>query len=145
MRKLFQLRARERRLVMQALVAVSVARALLLVLPLRTVCQLVRRLFGSEPLAPAGCSSAQAIVWAVSAAARRSPTGSTCLANALVGQAMLRRHGHHSELRIGVRRNADRAFAAHAWLEIDGSILMGGPASVIGLYAALPDLEHLIQ
>jgi hypothetical protein len=68
----------------------------------------------------------------------------TCLARALVVEALLRRHGYAVQMRIGVRRPESHSFAAHAWLEYEGKIVVGGPESVVGQYQVLPDLEHLI-
>jgi len=78
------------------------------------------------------------------AASRFMPVSSTCLATAIVVQALLHRHGYTVQLRIGVRIPAADQFAAHAWLEHEGHIVVGGPASVVEQYKALPDLEHLI-
>lgn len=63
------------------------------------------------------------IVWAGRAAARRTPFA-TCLSSALALQRLLAANGHDSELHIGVAGDGG-AFAAHAWLERDGRILIG--------------------
>jgi hypothetical protein len=76
----------------------------------------------------------------VEVAARRVPRA-TCLVRALAAQALLARHGHPSQLRLGVARGADRAFEAHAWLERDGQILIGGGPE--GRYVPLPALDPL--
>jgi hypothetical protein len=55
----------------------------------------------------------------VAMAARRGPTRSACLAQALVLQGLLRRRGIDAELRIGVAR-ADARLDAHAWVEVGG-------------------------
>lgn len=56
-------------------------------------------------------------------AAARLP--GTCLVRALALQHLLARHGHVSELRIGVARGAG-TLLAHAWL-VDGTeVLVGG-------------------
>jgi len=78
------------------------------------------------------------------AASRVLPVSTTCRATAIVVQALLQRHGYAVQLRIGVRLPAAGEFAAHAWLEHEGRIVVGGPASVVDQYQALPDLEHLI-
>jgi hypothetical protein len=78
------------------------------------------------------------------AAARFMPVSSTCLATAMVVQALLQRHGYSALMRIGVRRPADGKFAAHAWLEYEGAVIVGGPASVVNEYQVMPGLEHLI-
>ena len=63
------------------------------------------------------------IAWAVEAAARRIPRAS-CLIQALAADAMLRRSGRLPDLHIGVAREGS-AFEAHAWLELDGTVLVG--------------------
>lgn len=63
------------------------------------------------------------IAWAVEAAARRLP-GTTCLPMALVAQRLLSSSGHRGELHVGVTR-AGAKFAAHAWVECEGRVLIG--------------------
>jgi hypothetical protein len=60
--------------------------------------------------------------------------------NALVAEAMLTHYGHPVELRIGVSRNSG-TFAAHAWVERDGEIVIGGPESVVRQYKPLDGLS----
>jgi hypothetical protein len=63
------------------------------------------------------------IVWAARTAARWTPAA-TCLSSALALQQLLCAHGHQSELHIGVARTAGD-FAAHAWVEREGRVLIG--------------------
>lgn len=63
------------------------------------------------------------IAWAGRAAARWVP-GTTCLGAALAMQRLLSSSGHRGELHIGVARENAR-FAAHAWVECDGEVLVG--------------------
>ena len=66
--------------------------------------------------------------WTVSAVADRSPVSMTCLVRALAADAILRRHGFASQLRIGVRRHdgtSSRPLDSHAWIECDDRIVMG--------------------
>ena len=65
-------------------------------------------------------------VWAVRTAARAIPAVSTCLTNALAAHVLLARRGYVSNLRIGVTRDEKGEFTAHAWLEQEGAILIGG-------------------
>ena len=51
--------------------------------------------------------------------------GSTCLVQALAGQWLLQREGYAPQLRIGVSKA--EGFEAHAWLELEGKVLIGGP------------------
>ena len=66
------------------------------------------------------------IGWAVQAVARRLPGKNACLVQALTAQAMLRRRGYPSDLRIGVAgRDPEGAIKAHAWVEYDGKVIVG--------------------
>jgi hypothetical protein len=51
--------------------------------------------------------------------------GSTCLVQALAGLWLLQREGYAPQLRIGVSKA--EGFEAHAWLELEGKVLIGGP------------------
>ncbi|MCU1335639.1 MAG: hypothetical protein JWO19_1220 [Bryobacterales bacterium] len=75
------------------------------------------------------------VVWALAAVTRRF--SGTCLVNAVAAHALLHKHGHSSTVRVGAARK-EGAFAAHAWVERDGEIVMGGPQSVIAEYTPFP-------
>jgi hypothetical protein len=49
----------------------------------------------------------------------RGPWTSSCLTRSLVLYAMLRQHGHHPMLHVGVEGDA-REFSAHAWVTLGG-------------------------
>jgi len=49
----------------------------------------------------------------------------TCLTQALATQVLLCRHGQASNLRIGVQRDSEKQFLAHAWVEVEGKIIIG--------------------
>ena len=55
-------------------------------------------------------------------ALRLLPTDSRCLMRSLVLTAMLARHGVPATVVIGVR--SEPAFGAHAWVEVDGHVLL---------------------
>ena len=59
----------------------------------------------------------------VSVAANHGPYHANCLKKALVAWWLLGRRGIHTELAIGVNKEADE-FNAHAWLEYEGNILI---------------------
>lgn len=63
----------------------------------------------------------RAVARACRAVLEHWPGGDTCLRRCLLLGHRLRRWG--PVLRIGVRRDADGAFAAHSWLEIGGAAL----------------------
>jgi len=82
----------------------------------RLLDRLARRRSRSHP-------SANQVAWAVKRAARIVP-GSTCLPQALAAKALLERHGHPAELRIGVSLD-DGDMRAHAWTATDGRVVVG--------------------
>jgi len=62
-------------------------------------------------------------VWAVSAASRRVPAA-TCLTQSLALHYLLNRAGYDSQIRIGVGKESDSTFCAHAWVEHEGEPLL---------------------
>jgi len=60
----------------------------------------------------------------VESVARRFP-GTTCLPIALTGYVLLARAGWAPVMRIGVTKQA-HAVEAHAWVEVDGVVAVGG-------------------
>jgi hypothetical protein len=66
-----------------------------------------------------------AIAWAIESAARHVPRA-TCLVQALAARSMLRRAGYASELHIGVLKGPERDFDAHAWLQCENRVVVGG-------------------
>jgi len=100
-------------------------------MPFRTLQKSLDRLFPCpvtatrESLSPEKVLLAKKGAWAVRAVSRYVPSA-TCLAQALTLQALLSREGICSDLAIGVARGDESGIAAHAWLEVDGSVIIGG-------------------
>lgn len=69
-------------------------------------------------------TSLNKLVWAVKAT---SPYvyDSTCLINAIAGHILLSRENYSNHLKIGVTKNDQGHFAAHAWLESDDKTVIG--------------------
>jgi hypothetical protein len=82
------------------------------------------------------------LLWAMSAAKRRCPVASTCLGEALVAEALFRQHGYNPTLCMGAARREGR-FEAHAWLEQDQAVVIGGPAEVVKQYTRFPEIASL--
>ena len=141
LRRFKELSRPERRLVLASAALLTAVRLGLWLLPFRTV----NRMTGLPRRGPARIGPARApapvdrIVWAVEAASRLVPR-STCLVRALAARTLLARHGYSSALRLGVARGPDGAFQAHAWLERDERVLIGGP--VDERFARLPSFPH---
>lgn len=83
------------------------------------------------------------ILWAVSVVARHLFPRRPCLPQALAAQHLYRCAGLPvPNLRFGVKRRLDSEhLAAHAWLERNGRILLGGPLSS-DLYQPLTPQQH---
>jgi len=64
-------------------------------------------------------------IWAVEAAARHVPWRADCLIQAVAASRWLLRHGYAPVLRVGVARSGTGDLLAHAWLELDGDIVLG--------------------
>jgi len=79
----------------------------------------VRQVPGAES-APLG--AARAIARLEDGAARHLVLRTNCLERSLVLCWLLRRRGIGGQLRIGARKQGGR-FEAHAWVEVDGSVL----------------------
>jgi len=55
--------------------------------------------------------------------------GATCLTQALATLVLLNQYSCPAKLRIGVARNKAGKFEAHAWIESDGIVVIGGTKS----------------
>jgi Transglutaminase-like superfamily len=110
----------ERRLLLRAFFLVAAIRAGLCLLPFRTV----QRLTAGAPRGVAGLHAAARCVWAVRATSRFVP-GATCLTQALAAQALLAESGHESRIEIGVGKDSQSRFRAHAWVVHGEEIVIG--------------------
>jgi hypothetical protein len=85
---------------------------------------------------------ADQVVWAVTTVNDRLPRwATTCLSSALAMQALLARRGLLSRVHVGVRRGPLGELAAHAWVERDGRILIGGSAADLAEFSPLTVFE----
>lgn len=133
----------ERALVLRALVIVVAVRVALSCLPSGRVIRATMRLqtmriqrSGVDAAARAGWSP-ERVARAVRIASRRVPRA-TCLTQAVSTQLLLASAGRPSRIRLGVGRDDRGAFCAHAWLEVDGVVVIGGEE--LERYVRLPDL-----
>lgn len=111
----------ERRLVLKAWLALAAVRVLIWVVPYRWI---EARLLKPHAVTP-GAPPAD-IALAVTRASTLIPRA-TCLVQAVAGGWLIGRAGGTSVIRFGVAKDQDTSrFKAHAWLEHDGRILIGG-------------------
>ena|SRR4030042_2053805 len=122
-RKFFNLSSSEQRLLIKAWILLGLIRLGLELFPFSTLRKLLNRLksiiggFEKE-------FSEEQLVWSVTVVSRYIPKA-TCLAQALTSQCLLQQAGHQACLHIGVTED-DGCLKAHAWVESQGRILMGG-------------------
>lgn len=137
--KFFGLPLAEQRLLLRAVMWLALAGLLVRLLPFSRV----KKMIAAAGPAPGSSARrrypAERMAWAVAAAGRRVP-GTTCLVQALVAERMLRQEGYPAELRIGVAAGQRAVLHAHAWIESEGRILLGGEENV-EQFTALPALE----
>jgi len=103
-----------------ALACVALARAAVWMTSVRRTRRLLRRM---TSLVGRRSAAAADLARAVRGAARLVPRAS-CLVQALALEALLARAGHDAVVRLGV--SSGPVFDAHAWVECDGAILIGG-------------------
>ena len=123
--KFVTLSASDQSLLLHALATITMVRLRLALLPFRPPSG--RR--GARRV-PKPAVTPERIAWAIGHAGG-CWGNATCLARALAAQRMLRRRGVASRVSIGVvggeRQGATSSLIAHAWLEVGGRILVGGP------------------
>jgi hypothetical protein len=119
-----RLSAGERRRALGAVILMALVRTALWVLPFRWV-RRIAEMAGSRRWPHFGLGATDAR-WAVRLAARYVP-GASCLTQAITAQLLLSWADVDSHLHVGVSRG-DR-FEAHAWLECNGRVLVGGEES----------------
>jgi hypothetical protein len=140
-RKFLCLPAVQRHLVLQAALLLVAIRLGLGLLPFRTLQRLLARLGqGSTASAQAGAAAVGSIVWAVVGVSHYVP-GATCLTQALAARVLLARYGQQTQLRLGVTRSAAGQFQAHAWVEWQGRVVIGGSDAPLH-FTPLPPLER---
>jgi hypothetical protein len=78
------------------------------------------------------------IAWHVRVASSVIPR-SNCLVQALVAEQLLANAGYSSLLKFGVARTENAGLSAHAWIECDGRVLVGGDTSP---FSALESIDR---
>ena len=98
----------------------------LTLLPYRKLRSLVDRVASAtRSLRNTPPASPERIAWAVERASHYVP-GATCLTQALVAKVLLERYGYSTLVRVGFTRTNGALPLAHAWVESDGRVVLGG-------------------
>ena len=124
--KFLRLRSADRGLLLKTMLLVWIVRLGLWLLPFHVVRQLLAKLAVRPSSSQnGGLDLVDRDIWAVTVACRYVPLA-TCLTQALVTKVLLSRHGHHATVRIGVARSDGGKLQAHAWVENNGRVVIGG-------------------
>ena len=128
--KFLALPKREKTLLVQALVLLVFARIGLRTMPFAFLRHILSKL-ATHKTGTGSISEdvvRRQILWAVATAGRHVPLVRTCLTHQRdMGSGNAQ--GDQSDLRIGVTRDSNGKFLAHAWLERQGAVLIGGDSS----------------
>jgi hypothetical protein len=138
-RRFLRMSSRERRLLLGGAAVVACVRILLWILPFKRLVWVVdRTALRSARVAPVRLpeDTMVTIAWGVTTAARYIPRA-TCLAQALAAQWVFAWFGHPTLLRIGVAKGNGKPLLAHAWLESEGRVIVGGQSLEENEYAVL--------
>lgn len=146
LRKLVSLSAETRILVVQAVVLLSVTHISLKMLSLRRTSQILRWLGpDSRTRADHPEEYRRQVGWAVEAVARRILNDRTCLTRALTAKQLLNARNIPALLCIGVAKKGDGELLAHAWVESEDVIVIGGPKESLAEFARLPPLDLAVS
>ncbi|MGH6822023.1 MAG: lasso peptide biosynthesis B2 protein [Methylocella sp.] len=112
----------DRLLVCEAILALALARLIVLTVPFRLLTPWLSR-------APETAACDEALLLcvrtAVATAARNVPWNAACLPQAMAAKAMLTRRGCGSSFHLGAGFNAQGKLITHAWLVAGGTIVVG--------------------
>lgn len=130
-RTLVRLSPADLAMLVRALLLVVATRVALWVLPYRWVQRALNpeRALSEKDDAHVETRYGRRVVWAVDAVARRVLPKKPCLTQALVARWLLAKGGLATDLRIGVAFGDKKDLMAHAWLEQEGRVIMGGATS----------------
>ena len=123
--KYFRLSAEVRRTIHQVGLLLILTRLGLVLLPYRVVRGWFDR-WGSHVVREGSPEYEKLLTWAGSGLGRYMLGDKPCLTQALVVQGLLRRAGRDVEMKIGVARSKNGPIQAHAWLEREGRVILGG-------------------
>jgi len=127
LRQFLALPGSRRRLFIEAVLALAVARLLIVMLPFRRYAHRLGLHQGETPGTPLDAGRAgvaRRVGWAIALAVRHTPWNSVCLPQAMAGKWMLQRRSIPCTLYLGVAKSVE-GMAAHAWLRAGDFIVIG--------------------
>ena len=143
LRSFFRLSTTDKRLLITSAALLGAIRLGLWLIPFHLLRRFLSK-FNREPRTASHIDDAvlSKIVWAMSVLGSRLP--GSCLTQALATQLMFGRRGRATTLRIGVALTEEGEFRAHAWLETEGKIIIGGSESR-NRFSLLPPLKEEVR
>lgn len=127
------------------LMAVRVGLSLLAFQTLRKLLARAARRRSSSIVQRYPANQPSSVIWAVGVVGRHFPSIGTCLMQALAAYVLLGRRDFTAQLHIGVTRDEKGKFLGHAWLESNGTVIIGGEALAHQQYTPLLAMDHLGQ
>ena len=117
-----RMRGADRLLVAEAILALGLARLIVITTPFRFMALLLSRAPDRE-----SCDEdlVLRVCKAVTIAARNVPWNAVCLPQALAAKAMLARRGCGSAFHLGAGTDAQGKLISHAWLVAGGKVVVG--------------------
>ena len=142
LRKFLHLATSDRQLLFSAALIIGTVRLGLWLLPFQIWWHFVAEMGQTTHNRQKTDQSVEKVVWAVAVVSRYMPGGVKCLARALATQVLLGQRGYRAQLRIGVAKGEGGHLEAHAWVESQGRVVMGGLKD-LGRYTPLsaPEAE----
>jgi hypothetical protein len=101
-----------------------------------------QRIAADRRAAPTRRHGVTMLAWAVRNGARLVP-GASCLVQALTLQELLNREGVASIIKLGVREAKPQTLAAHAWVLVEGRVVLGGTEQSLARFSPIAELGPL--
>ena len=122
MRRFWSLSGPDRRLALEAAMAIALTRTGLWIAGYNACIALAARFSGNKANSRFHKHPAERVATMLNATARHLPFHPTCLEQSIALWWMLRRRSYEAQLRLGGRLEEDQ-FEAHAWIERGGIVL----------------------
>ncbi|MEM9275134.1 MAG: lasso peptide biosynthesis B2 protein, partial [Cyanobacteria bacterium P01_F01_bin.143] len=106
-------------------------------LSLQTLKRYLDKVFTSPQIKSKNSVSLYKIIWSITTASSYMPQVK-CLARALAAKTLLEQQGYSVMIKIGVAKNQQQAFIAHAWVECKGRVVIGGIGNSVRKYQVMP-------
>lgn len=128
---------KDRILVIKTTILLILIRLGLKLLHLKTLRKYLDKISQSSQKSNINSISIYKIIWSITTASAYMPQVK-CLARALAAKTLLEQQGYLATIRIGVAKDQQQAFIAHAWVECKGRVVIGGVGNSISKYQVMP-------